>query len=251
MRTLPPGVLARGDSYDAGVSLADRLKAFKDLPDHPLFMSIHGRLVQGDNVMAVTRWLQDTVGPDDPFHPNQISFGALRRKLQRYRQLLPPAMVLEPSYLEMLTKRVDVQIDVVRELGGLIYYQKQRVSQFAGREKEFPMGMTVEQQRKEVEELKNLLLAMRDTQVMLGITPGTLIPQLQMNQTTVNVLGDGEDVDPLNLLLSRSPELIPRVMEALDRAFVAETIIDGEAQDVTSFSEGGSTSGPDASGSGS
>ena len=57
------------------------------------------------------------------------------------------------------------------ELAAAIVYQKQRISAFAENEKSFPLGMTSEQQRKEVVTLVDMLVRMRDTQIALGLVP--------------------------------------------------------------------------------
>ena len=109
---------------------------------------------------------------------------------------MPRHMLAPVTHIDEIMLGAEVEIDVVRELGGLIRYQKQRVDQFAKNEKSFPLGMTSEQQRKEVMTLRDLLATMRDTQIALGLVPGALPNTLSMTQTNLSIsaLDDYDDV---------------------------------------------------------
>lgn len=219
------------DSIEPGLWLGTRIKHFKRLVTHPLYYQIHGRLITGQSPYRIATWIQYRVGPEDPFHPNQIKYHALIRMLYRYKKLLPPAIFLPRTYLDDILRKADVEISVIEELGTLITYQKQRISQFAGKEKDFPLGMTVEQQRKEVVTLADLLVKMRDTQIALGAVEGILPNSVQMMQVNINNAGfDDRPQDELSKHLEANPDDIPRVMAALD---ALRGIYDGEAVDVT------------------
>ena len=229
-RVLPAAMLNERDGAHQGMSIAARFQRLKDLPEHSLFFRIHARLVAGKSPWRTAQWVQATVPPDDPLGCESIRLKSLANKLSRYRALLPPALLLPDSFIDMLVHRAEIDIDVMQELAALIVYQKQRISQFAAQEREFPF--TVEQQRREVLTLAELLKQMRDTQISLGVVPGALRPQFSFTQTNVNIGADVEDLsDPLSRFLAENPEAIPRVMEALDRvvlSLAAGDVVEGE-----------------------
>jgi hypothetical protein len=110
-------------------------------------------------------------------------------------------------------------------LSSVILYQKQRIDQFAGKEKDWPLGITSEQQRREVKALAQLLKDVRDTQIAFGVVPGVLpSPYPSGDQTTVAVYEI--QTDPLSQFLANNPSAIPQVMDALDRL-----IIEGKAKE--------------------
>jgi hypothetical protein len=170
-RRRTPRVLVARDAVDRGARIANRFGKLRDLPEHPLFAHIHGRLAMGEPPYAVARWVQATVPPEDPYSPSSMPLLPLNSRLRRYAALLPAGAKVPRSYLEELTKGLLIEIDVAAELAAAIVYQKQRISQFAPHERDLPLGMTSEQQRKEVVTLTDLLVKMRDTQIALGIVP--------------------------------------------------------------------------------
>ncbi len=198
-----------------------RFSHFRVLPGHPLFLTIHDRIVAGEELWPLARWVHASVPPDDPLGTETIDIDHLYRMLRRYRDMLPPHLFLPPTYLAELTKGVQVHIQVVPELAALIRYQQMRISQFAEKEKDWPLGITSEQQRKEVLTLADLLMKMRDTQIALGLLPGVL-PGSPITNQVVAVGADVSDDDPLSRFFAENPEAIPRVMEALD-ALIAES----------------------------
>ena len=203
------------------VRVAWRFAMFRDLPEHPLFAQILARLAAGYSPWRVASWLQETVPSEDPFSSARIDRRALYRKLKRFRNLLPPAVMLPSSYLDDLTRKVDIHVDVVPRLAALILFQERRLSQFAAREKDSPLGTTVDQGRKEVLAMADLLAMMRDTQIALGLLPGSLIPRLSMRQSTVAISASEFDLpatDPFNRFLERNPSAIATVMAAIDSA---------------------------------
>jgi len=217
-RYIPQALI--GQSLEGGVLLARRFAGLARLPEHPMFTAIHGRLVAGESPYHLARWIQGQVPLDDPLGSASIKVGSLERKLRRYRALMPQHMLIPPTHIDSLMKGALLEIDVVREFTGLILYQKQRIEQFASKEKDWPLGMTSEQQRKEVLTLAQLLKDMRDTQIALGVVPGVLPGTSVMNQV-IAVGADFNEGDPLSHFLAENPQAIPRVMEALD-AVIAE-----------------------------
>lgn len=217
---MPPVLLER-DAMEPSLRVAWRFGMFRDLPEHPLFHLIHARLVAGYSPWKIATWVQESVPDEDPFAIGRMDRRVLYRKLKRYRNMLPPAVMLPESYLDQLTKKIDVCIDVVPRLAALILYQEQRISQFAKNEKNFPLGITSEQQRKEVVTLADLLTKMRDTQIALGLVPGTLMPNVSIRHSTLAITASEFDLpasDPFTRFLEENPSAISMVMAALDSA---------------------------------
>lgn len=213
---IPDEYLVPADSVEPAMWLGARIRHFRRLVMHPLYYQIHGRMIANQSPYRIATWLQWKVGPDDPFHGNNLSYDALVRTLYRYKRLLPEAIFLPQTYLDDILRKADVDIGVIEELGTLITYQKQRVSQFAGKEKDFPLGMTVEQQRKEVVTLADLLVKMRDTQIALGAVEGILPNSVSMMQLNITQNIEERPQDALSRHLEANPGDIPRVMAALD-----------------------------------
>ena len=184
----------------------------------------------------VARWVQATVPPEDPYSRASMP---LNSRLRRYAALLPATATVPRSYLDGVTKGLQIEIDVIAELANAIYYQKQRISQFAEYEKSLPLGMTSEQQRREVHELTNLLVKMLDAQIALGLVPANLAPPMN---ATGSVHGAGFDddrlgADPFTRFLLDNPGAIPHVMSGIDRVVA-------EAQMIGDETEGAIGSGP-------
>ena len=233
-----------GQSLEAGVLLARRFGNLTALPEHPLFPAIHGRLIAGEGPYRLARWIQGQVPIDDPLGSGTIQVRSLEQKLRRYKALMPRHMLAPVTHLDEVMLGAEIEIDVVKELGALIRYQKQRIDQFAKNEKTFPLGMTSEQQRKEVVTLRALLATMRDTQIALGLVPGTLPNTMSISQTTLTVASadDQFDDDPLSRFLSDYPAAIPYFFEGLDAAMArAAEVIDGQTPDVHGDGSAGPT----------
>jgi len=227
-----PGILRAHDSTEAGAHIAGRFKRLKDLPEHPLYPQVHALLACGASPWSVAGWMQAVLPAEDPYSAASMPFATLRNRLRRYAALLPPAARIPPSYVDELTKGLPIQINVMAELAAAIVYQKQRISLFAEDEKNLPLGMTSEQQRKELGTLVDMLVRMRDTQIALGLVPN---PAPQMNATgSVHGAGfddDGLGADPFTKFLLDNPQAIPHVIGGLDR--VVAGIIEGRASDPT------------------
>lgn len=212
------------DGYEPGRAVAIRFAHLRALPDHPLFLEIHDRIVAGEQLWRLARWVHASVPSDDPLGTGMIDIAHLYRMLKRYQSMLPPHLFLPPTYLAQVTKGVRIHIDVIPELAALIRYQQLRISQFAPKEKDWPLGITSEQQRKEVMTLADLLMKMRDTQIALGVTPGALPSPYPSDQLNVSVYEI--QTDPLSQFLANNPSAIPQVMDALDHL-----IIEGKAKE--------------------
>jgi hypothetical protein len=216
-----------GQSLEAGVLLARRFGNLTALPEDPLFPAIHGRLIAGDGPYRLARWIQGQVPIDDPLGTASMQPRSLEQKLRRYKALMPRHMLAPVTHIDEVMLGAEVEIDVVYELGGLIRHQKQRIHQFAKNEANFPLGMTSEQQQKEVMTLRDLLVSMRETKIALGPVPGALPNMVAVTQTTLSLRAvDGYD-DPLSRFLADFPEAIPLVIEGLDQAMTrAMRIVD-------------------------
>jgi hypothetical protein len=228
-------MLVARDSIDAGARIAQRFGQLRDLPEHPMYALIHARLAMGEPPFAVAKWLQAVVPPGDVFSPETMPLKSLDGRLRRYAALLPATAKVPKSYIDQLTKGLALEIDVVAELAKNIVYQKQRISQFAENEKSFPLGITSEQQRKEVITLTDMLMKMRDTQIALGVVPGYLSPSVSISSTT-NMIGGIEmeerlGADPFTRFLLDNPQAIPHVMGGLDH--IVAGLIEAQATDDT------------------
>ena len=220
-----PELLRAHDSIDTGAHVARRFLRLKDLPEHALYPQVHARLACGESPWSVARWLQAVVPDEDPYSAACMPLMTLVSRLRRYSALLPPAARIPPSYIDELTKGLPIQINVMAELAAAIVYQKQRISAFAEDEENLPMGMTSEQQRKEVAQLTDMLMKMLDAQIALGLVPANLAPQMN---ATGSVQGAGFDddrlgADPFTRFLLDHPRAIPHVMSGIDRV-VADLI---------------------------
>lgn len=223
-------MLVARDSIDSGARIAQRFGQLRDLPEHPLFTQIHARLAMGEPPFAVAKWLQAIVPPEDVFSPGAMPLKSLDGRLRRYAALLPAMVKVPRSYIDQLTKGLALEIDVVAELARNIVYQKQRISQFAESEKSFPLGITSEQQRKEVVTLTDMLVKMRDAQIALGVVPGYLTPQVNVAPTSGFGAGIDDErlgADPFTRFLLDNPQAIPHIMAGIDR--VVGGLIEGRA----------------------
>ena len=221
---------------DTGAHIAGRFQRLKDLPEHPLYPQVHARLACGESPWMVARWLQTVLPAEDRYSAASMPFMTLMHRLKRYAALLPPAARIPKSYLDGLVNGLPIQINVMADLAAAIVYQKQRIGQFAEDEKNLPMGVPSEQQRKEVHELTDMLMKMMNAQIALGLVPANLAPRMN---ATGSVQGAGFDddrlgADPFTKFLLDHPQAISHVMGGLDRV-VADLI---EEQTMAAMGEG-------------
>jgi hypothetical protein len=217
---------------DAGAHIAGRFQRLKDLPEHPLYPQVHARLACGESPWMVARWLQSVLPDEDRYSATSMPFMTLMHRLRRYAALLPPAARIPKSYLDELVRGLPIQINVMADLAAAIVYQKQRIGQFAEDEKNLPMGMTSEQQRKEVHELTDMLMKMMNAQIALGLIPANLVPRMN---ATGSVQGAGFDdgglgADPFTRFLLDNPRAIPHVMSGIDRVVAEAQVIGDETE---------------------
>lgn len=200
------------DSQVMGIWLGDRIKRLRTLTEHPLYPAIHGRLVAGISSYRVATWIKQRVGPDDPL--GQRTTRSLARTLQKYARLLPRSAFLPQSFIEDLVRGAEIDVDTIQELAGLIVFQKQRVTMAA--KMEATLGIPLEQVRREVQTLSDLLRQMRDTQIALGYVPALLQPTLSVN-ARYSGGQPGIGGSTLDEMISQQPELLGDILPVLDR----------------------------------
>jgi hypothetical protein len=161
------------DSLAHGVWIRRIAPRFRRLIDHKLFPRIHTRLTMGMSSYRVAAWIQREVPADDIFGIETIRLDSLARSLRRYIALLPKSAFLPQSFVEDLVRGAEVDVDVMQELAGLIVAQKQRLT--SAYKAEQTLGFPIEQMRREIDLLGQLLAQMLDTQIALGYFPG--LPQ--------------------------------------------------------------------------
>lgn len=201
-----------------------RVSKWKTLVAHPLFPHVYGKLLAGQSPYMIVAWLRAQIPYDadgqDPWA--RVTDSSLARRLYRFKRMLPEGAVLARSYLDEKFRRLGAGIEVLEELDSLIRYQKERVASFAEREQAFPI--LVEQQRKEILTLADLLRQRREAAAAMGLMPGAANPYVS-SLTQVNVavgsgrvpeMGDARVV--VSSFLDVHPEAIPGVMEYLDAA---------------------------------
>lgn len=162
----PPDVR---DSIAYGMWLGHALPRFRRLTDHPLFLSIHGRLVAGSGPFRVAYWIQEHVEPDDVLGSATLKVDSLARILLRYVKVLPTTTFLPASLVESLIHGAVIQVDVLQELGALIVYQEQRVTQLGKLEQQ--MNVPMPAVTHEIKALADLYGQMLDAQIALGYGP--------------------------------------------------------------------------------
>jgi hypothetical protein len=165
---IPTAVADEGKSDRIGPALwlGARVRRYRTLVRHPLFNEIYGRLVAGESPMRVANWLQSAVPPDDIFGVESIKYLSLTRRLYRFRDALPPAVLLGRSYIDEMYQSAEASVDVLNEFDTLIRLQKERISAFAQKEKDFPVPL--EQVRREIATLGELLERRRETAIAFG-----------------------------------------------------------------------------------
>lgn len=212
------------------------------LRNHHLFPSILGRMLGGWTLYRLAGWVQDHVAKDDPLGFDNLDREALMHRLKRFRNRLPPSLFLPRAYLDDLIASADAEIDVLAELNALIRYQKKRLDLLRGREVE--MELPIEQQRKEIQTLLELLMRARDTQISLGVTPGMLAPSVNVNVET-NGGYDHAQETRLERYLRENPQDVADVIGKLDKGLdaipgdwheVAEAVPDEVRTDVPRLS---------------
>jgi hypothetical protein len=154
-------------AYDRVAYLARRVARWRDLILHPLWGAMFERVLAREPAPRIVAWLRPQLPEGDPL--SGITDAALIRRIQRLRAALPPEALVPLLPIDQAHYR-DVRIDVLFEMAGAIRYQKARIDHFAEVEKSFPFP--VEQQRREVETLTEMLHQYWQAEVGMGLRPG-------------------------------------------------------------------------------
>ena len=209
---------AQSDRLAPALWLGTRVRRFRSLIEHPLFSQIYGRLINGESPMRIAAWVQASVPPEDPFGPNQITYTALWRRLYRFRDALPPETVIVGGYINKFAS-AEASLDVLTEFDTLIRLQRARVSKFA--EKEAGLSGPLEQVRREIETLGQLLTRRLSVAIALGLHPGVVDPSRPMyvggTTVQVNVGSPTPEARRYAELLEERPDLVVSMTELFDR----------------------------------
>ena len=209
---------AQSDRLAPALWLGTRVRRFRSLIEHPLFSAIYGRMVNGESPMRIAAWVQASVRPDDPFGPGQITYPALWRRLYRFRDALPPETVIVGGYINKFAS-AEASLNVLNEFDTVIRLQRARISKFA--EKETGLSAPLEQVRREIETLGQLLARRLSVAIALGLHPGVVDPSrpLYVGGTTVqvNVGGPTPEARRYAELLEERPDLVVSMTELFDR----------------------------------
>jgi hypothetical protein len=209
---------AQSDRLAPALWLGTRVSRFRSLVEHPLFSQIYGRIVNGESPMRIAAWVQASVPADDPFGPGRITYPALWRRLYRFREALPPETVIVGGYINKFAS-AEASLNVLAEFDTLIRLQRARISRFA--EKETGLSAPLEQVRREIETLGQLLARRLSVAIALGLHPGVIDPSrpLYVGGTTVqvNVGGPTPEARRYAEPLAERPELVVSMTELFDR----------------------------------
>lgn len=217
------------EAFETAMFLGRRIKRFGELTSHPLFGVMYGRLLARRPAMEIVRYVKEHAAPGDKLAG--LSDQALERRLLRFRAALPATAFVAKSTFDDEFRRNGAGVDVLDELDALIRYQKDRIERFREQEKAFPVP--VEQQRREVLTMAELLKQRRETAIALGVMPGMMSPTINASVDARSVslsFGEPRDDEPrLSQVLSDRPALIPKVMRLLDEI----DVIEGQAREVS------------------
>ncbi|MGV0985089.1 MAG: hypothetical protein ACOYB2_11070 [Limnohabitans sp.] len=219
---VPEGIAdeSKSDRLAAALWLGSRVRRYRTLVEHPLFSQVYGRIVSGESPMRVAAWFQSAVPVDDVFGVGTISFDALSRKLYRFKEALPPGVLLARTYLDEKFGSYEASIDVLSEFDTLIRLQKDRIGAFAQKEKDFPVPL--EQMRKEIATLGELLERRRETAIAFGLHPGAYRQPIVIGGTSVQVAVGQVNVGPSVAarryaeVMQARPDIVAGATELLD-----------------------------------
>lgn len=216
---------AQSDRLAPALWLGTRISRFRALVEHPLFSQIYGRIVNGESPLRIAKWIQATAPADDPFGTDSITYPALWRRLYRFRDALPPETIIVGGYIDRFAS-AEASLDVLTEFDTLIRLQRARISRFA--ERETGKGQPLEQVRREIDTLGQLLHRRLTVAIALGLHPGGVDPSrpLAVGGTTVevNIGGPTPEARRFAELLDERPELAGSMTELFDRL---EGVIEG------------------------
>jgi hypothetical protein len=168
--------------------------------------------------MRIAAWLQASVPADDPFGPGRITYSALWRRLYRFRDALPPETVIVGGYINKFAS-AEASLNVLAEFDTLIRLQRARISKFA--EKEAGLPAPLEQVRREIETLGQLLSRRLSVAIALGLHPGVVDPSRPLyvggTSVQVNIGSPTPEARSYADLLAQRPELVVSMTELFDR----------------------------------
>lgn len=210
--------------YDKIRRMSRRVGKWGELYTHPLWDEIFQKMIARQSPATIEKWLRPRLQPGEPLY--DVSTDALVGRLRRMLQTIPkeafvPLTDIERKYYH------DSRLDVMNEYAGMIRYQKARIDRFAAAEEDFPLP--VEQQRRELETLSEMLKQYWQAEVGLGLRPSAQSPTPQtnvdvtvVNQNRMDTLGNvGQE---MAATMQQQPNAIPEVMGLLQR------LRDGESE---------------------
>lgn len=213
-------------------------RQFRELRRSPTWTFVYSALLNRRSVPAIAAEAADR----DPALA-AIPRWTLLSRMYRLRRMLPEAMTVELTRLDEKHRRHGAGVDVIEEMDALVRYQKSRVATFMDTEASFQVP--VEQQRREVLTLMQLLKDRRDTAVMMGLHPGvTLTPETVIDARQVHVTV-GQST--LEQLLDANPSAIPMVMNLFDGLEALDGPEQGGGDRGDAADDPGATSGDPAS----
>ena len=226
---MPAEVRTATDPIEPARWIGQRIRRFRPIVDHPLFAAIFGRMAAGMSTWRIAQWLWEELPEGDPLRA--VGFDPLYRRLRRFQKAMPDGVLAARSYLDTKFAAVGAGIDVLEEFDTLIRYQKERIASKAAVEHEFPVPL--EQMRREVELLADLLERRRDTAVMLGLHPSArLVPAIDARTVNVAITNSSQE-DSIDRLMRARPDQIPRMLAAIDELDALEALaaqVDAESR---------------------
>jgi hypothetical protein len=217
---MPSEVRTAADPIEPALWVGQRIRRFKPIVGHPWFPAIFGRMAAGMSTWRIAQWLWTELPEADPLR--SVGFDPLYRRLRRFQKAMPEGVLAARSYLDTRFAAVGAGIDVLEEFDTLIRYQKERIAAKAQVEDAFPVPL--EQMRREVEQLADLLELRRDTAVMLGLHPNAmLVPAIDARTVNVAITNSPQE-DWIDRLLRARPDLISRMMNAIDEFDALEAL---------------------------
>ncbi|MEO5986699.1 MAG: hypothetical protein ABIW50_03350 [Candidatus Limnocylindria bacterium] len=173
--------------------------------------AIVARLIAGQSPWKVAWWIQARVPADDElFGMNAVSADALGKRLQRFRAKLPKNLFLPPSLIDGLLGDLEIDVDVLTELHSLLVYQKQRLDLLVVQERD--MGFPIEQQRRELTLLLEILTRIRDTQIAMGVQPEGIGEPVHIGMDQPYRTAEES---PLEQWMANHPEYVGRMLPLL------------------------------------
>jgi hypothetical protein len=218
---MPAAIREAYDPYEPAVWVASRVPRWQPLVKHEKFRVILGMLLSGRGPWRTADWIRANVPANDALGVDKLSRLALARRLQRFQKALPDRVGIAATFLDEKFVRVDVDLDEIAEIDGLIRYQKFRLGILGMKEADF--GVPVEQQGREVDRLANLLV--RRKLLLDGVMNVT---QQTVGQQVNVVVQQSEAASSVAGYLRDNPAAIPKLMSLFDDLEPAVVVIEEE-----------------------